>query len=216
MASSATQATPPPAKATKDTPKTSQKKTKTKTITRKRTIAGRGQPAAAATKPLGVLFVATKAPFLSVVNRAVKLLDKGPGGARWSSTKVVPLEERVSSVTKTMAMTAATTTTASDAKTARSRSVLLLGTGHATTKLVQIAAWFQRQPGYVVAVRTRSSATVDDVFTVETIGEGDDDDGEDDDEDAMEVDSTTKKTTEPRRSTRRRNVNCLEVAVRLK
>ncbi|CAK7215136.1 hypothetical protein SBRCBS47491_002379 [Sporothrix bragantina] len=209
MSATTTQPAKAPAKATIDTPKNTQKKT-SKTITRKRAIAGRGQPAAAATKPLGVLFVATKAPFLSVVNRTVKLLDKGPGGARWSSTKVVPLEERVQ-------QTMGGTTNFSDAKTARSRSVLLLGTGHATTKLIQIAAWFQRQPGYVVAVRTRSSATVDDVFTMEVVGEaGDDDKDKDNEEDAMEVDAHTTKTTEPRRSTRRRNVNCLEVAVRLK
>ena len=157
---------------------------------------------------------------MSVVNRTVKLLDKGPGGARWSSTKVVPLEERVQ---QTMAAASsansahaagATTASSSDAKTARARSVLLLGTGHATTKLIQIAAWFQRQPGYVVAVRTRSSATVDDVFTVEVIGEEDDSVHGDDGDDGMDVD--TPAASEPRRSTRRRNVNCLEVAVRLK
>ncbi|CAK7201557.1 hypothetical protein SEUCBS139899_004263 [Sporothrix eucalyptigena] len=168
-------------------------------ITRKRAVLGRGQPAQAAIKPLGVLFVATKAPFLSVVNRTVKLLDKGPGGARWSSTKVTPLEERVA---------AQSVVSPADAKMARSRSVLLLSTGHAITKLVQIAAWFQRQPSYVVTIRTRSSATVDDIFTMaETVGEGDN-------EDNMEVD--TPAATEPQRSTRLRNVNCLEVAVRLK
>ncbi|CAK7564661.1 MAG: hypothetical protein SEPTF4163_002559 [Sporothrix epigloea] len=178
------------------------------TIIRKRAIAGRGQPGAASVKPLGVIFVATKAPFLSVINRAVKLLDKGPGGARWSSTKVLPLEERISAVS---ASTEANShLTAGAEKTARSRSVLLIGTGHATTKLIQIAAWFQRQPGYVVAVRTRSSATVDDVFTIDIPGE----DKGDDMEEAMEVD--TQAPTEPRRSIRRRNVNCLEVAVRLK
>lgn len=143
-----------------------------------------------------------------MINRAVKLLDKGPGGARWSSTKVLPLEERISAVS---ASTEANShLTAGAEKTARSRSVLLIGTGHATTKLIQIAAWFQRQPGYVVAVRTRSSATVDDVFTIDIPGE----DKGDDMEEAMEVD--TQAPTEPRRSIRRRNVNCLEVAVRLK
>ncbi|CAK7271583.1 hypothetical protein SEPCBS119000_004680 [Sporothrix epigloea] len=207
MASAPVQGPSPLVTASTTTATTTIKKTE-KTIVRKRAIAGRGQPGAAAIKPLGVIFVATKAPFLSIINRTVKLLDKGPGGARWSSTKVLPLEERISAVS---ASAEANTHTATGVdKTARSRSVLLIGTGHATTKLVQLAAWFQRQPGYVVAVRTRSSETIDDVFTMETTGE-DDNEAE---EDGMEID--TQPSAGPRRSIRRRNVNCLEVAVRLK
>lgn len=205
-----------------------------KTITRKRPILGRGQPAAASVKPLGVLFVSSKAPFMSVVNRAIKVLDRGPGGARWSSTKVLPLAERISRVQEE----AASGGGSGNYKLARQREVLLLATGHAIDKLVLIAAWFRRQPGagYVVTVRTRWSATVDDIFSLSTsaaatgglddnaaegeTGEaitGEQQDAEGGDSTMIDLDGQRDAgISAPRRSTRLRNVSCLEVAVRLK
>ncbi|KIH93783.1 hypothetical protein SPBR_09176 [Sporothrix brasiliensis 5110] len=208
-------------------------------ITRKRAILGRGQPASAAVKPLGVLFVGTKAPFMSVVKRAIKTLDKGPGGARWSSTKVKTLPERIALAQEApihAATTAATGTgTGSIYKAARQREVVILGTSHAISKLALVAAWFQRQQNYVVTVRTRSAVSIDDVYTfvggeAEDGDNGDNDGGGADADDAdgpadtMDIDApartattaTTTAATQPHKSTRLRNMSCLEVAVRLK
>jgi hypothetical protein len=200
-------------------------------ITRKRAILGRGQPASASVKPLGVLFVATKAPFISVVKRAIKTLDKGPGGARWSSTKVKTLPERIAQAQEAP-IHAATTTAGAGAsyKTARQREVVILGTSHAIGKLALVAAWFQRQQGYVVTLRTRSAVSIDDVYTFvggKAGGDSDDDQGAstsdeaNDAADTMDFDVPTgtasaTTTTVPQKSTRLRNMSCLEVAVRLK
>lgn len=200
------------------------------TIIRKRPIIGRsyasgvspaqaqsprGQPASV--KPLGVIFVSTKAPFMSVVNRCIKTLDRGPGGARWSSTKVAPLlADRIAKAQNREVDTTRNT----DWKTVRQREVLLLATGHAISKLVLISGWFRRQQGYVVTVRTRWASTVDDIFTFEgTDGkeaeaEADADaEGEQADE-AMDID--TEKTRILLKSTRQRVMSVLEVAIRLK
>lgn len=168
---------------------------------------------------------------MSVVKRAIKVLDKGPGGARWSSTKVKTLPERIE-LAQVAPINAATTTSAAGAntgasyKTARQREVVILGTGHAIGKLVLVAAWFQRQLGYVVTVRTRSAVTVDDVYTF-VGGKAEDDNVEstggdaDNTADTMEVDvaastETDAAATKAQMSTRLRNLSCLEVAVRLK
>ena len=201
-------------------------------IIRKRPIIGRshaagvsvsqkGQPAS--TRPLGVIFVSSKAPFMSVVNRAVKALDRGPGGARWSSTKVAPLlADRVAKAQAREIVALPTQGQASDWRTARQREVLLLATGHAISKSVLIAGWFRRQQGYVVTVRTRWAATVDDIFTFEGV-EAETEQGEAGEavevDDAMDMDMDADKKAarkELRKSTRVRTLSCLEVAIRLK
>ncbi|KAL1887930.1 hypothetical protein Sste5346_009875 [Sporothrix stenoceras] len=208
---------------------------KDRVITRKRAILGRGQPALASVKPLAVLFVGTKAPFMSVVKRAIKTLDQGPGGSRWSSTKVKSLPERIAQAQEAPIHSATTTAAAGASagasyKTARQREVVILGTGHVLSKLVLVAAWFQRQEGYVVTVRTRSAVSIDDVFTFvggkqEGEDENDEETGDAIDEaaDTMDVDVPSSTTTataptmsQPQKSTRLRNMSCLEVAVRLK
>ncbi|EPE08085.1 hypothetical protein F503_00868 [Ophiostoma piceae UAMH 11346] len=196
-----------------------------KPIIRKRPIIGRshaagvsasqkGQPAS--TRPLGVIFVSSKTPFMSVVNRSVKVLDRGPGGARWSSTKVAPLlADRIAKAQARDIDALPTQGKASDWRTARQREVLLLATGHAISKLVLIAGWFRRQQGYVVTVRTRWAATVDDIFTFE--GADDETEEGDVDDDVMDIDAGKEAVLkELRKSTRVRTISCLEVAIRLK
>lgn len=183
-----------------------------------------------------MIFVGTKAPFMSVVKRAIKTLDKGPGGSRWSSTKVKSLPERIAQAQEAPIHSATTTSAAGASagasyKTARQREVVILGTSVVISKLVLVAAWFQRQQDYVVTVRTRSAVSIDDVFTFEGGKADDGEDGKDDKEDAgndaeevadaMDVDvpastTTTNTPSQPRKSTRLRNMSCLEVAVRLK
>ncbi|EFX01913.1 hypothetical protein CMQ_4984 [Grosmannia clavigera kw1407] len=192
-------------------------------IARRRPIIGRGHPASAFGKPLGVIYVSRQAAFMSLVNRAIKLLDEGPGGAKWSATRVLPLNERAKANRQAITGPPASAKR-SDLRAVRQREVHLLATGHAISKLTLVAAWFQRQQGYVVEVRTRWSATVDDLL-IPVGGDSSDGSGKGEtgglehpqsDEQDREQDKTGDTASQwPRHETRLRNVSCLEVAIRL-
>jgi len=114
---------------------------------------------------------------MSVVGRARKRLDAGARG-RGSGGQQPALAARVAGL--------------HGAAVADQHEVLILGTGRAIEKTVQLAAWFQRQPAYRIAVRTRTVCVIDDVVIEE-------DDGE-----------------EAPQDSRVRRVSCLEVGVRLR
>jgi ribonuclease P/MRP protein subunit POP7 len=101
--------------------------------------------------------------------------------------------------------------------------VLIVGTGRAIEKVVEIAAWLQRKGDLRVSLRTSSVGTVDDLVPVES-GERDDGDagGNDGQENEDEAASQLGKgelgrdaiASEP--SARVRWMSCLEVGVRMK
>ncbi|OAA60268.1 hypothetical protein SPI_05392 [Niveomyces insectorum RCEF 264] len=209
------------------------------TITRKRAIIGRGQPPSKVGKPLAVLYVSSRAPFMSLVNRAIKVLDKGPGGARWSATKVLPLQDRVDAAQRAAgddaadAKRRAAPRSLREWRATRQREVVLLATGHAIERLTLVAAWFRRQEGYVVGLRTRWSSTIDDLFFPPGSGEApadakpesadrpdtvmDDETDADGKQAGGGVPLAEHKENESlRHDTRLRNVSCLEVSIRLK
>lgn len=200
-------------------------------IARRRPIIGRGHPESAFGRPLGVIYVSRQAPFMSLIKRAIKVLDEGPGGAKWSATRVLPLDDRVKANQAAIAGAPASAKR-TDLRAVRQREVHLLATGHAISKLTMVAAWFQRQQGYVVQVRTRWSATVDDLL-IPAGRDGDSGDGKGDsdslgapdpdaqgdkdgEQDAHQQDKAAAAESQwPRLEVRPRNVSCLEVAIRL-
>lgn len=163
---------------------------------------------------------------MSVIRRAIKVLDKGPGGARWSATKAQPLPDRIGQFEKAMANTRSPTSIAGngdDLRITRQREILLLGSGHAINKLVLVAAWFRSQQGYAVTVRTCWSSTIDDVlvFSGDEVGTYTDTKVKDVHDNVAhshydEGDKLGEVQGPTQESARMRNVSCLEVAIRLR
>ncbi|KAK2600528.1 hypothetical protein N8I77_010055 [Diaporthe amygdali] len=99
-----------------------------------------------------IIYIATKSPFMGIVNKVRHALDKSPSSR---STKGLPLAAR---------MAALNSPASSDRL---EEEVLVRGTGRAMAKALHIAAWFSKQNEYLVSVRTMSLETVDDVLVDE-------------------------------------------------
>ncbi|KAB5528954.1 Rpp20 subunit of nuclear RNase MRP and P-domain-containing protein [Coniochaeta sp. 2T2.1] len=157
------------------------------------------------------VYVSAKTPFMAVVKRVRKALENGSGAPK--STKGLPLTARVAALSTGSSRNHIT---AGQDGTGDSSTdgceVIVLGTGKAIEKTLNVAAWFQRQSDCRVSLRTRSVAAVDDVV----VGGGKSADGDwDADADPDDADAEPEGD-EVEDSTRTRMVSCLEVAVRLR
>ncbi|KAK4211763.1 ribonucleases P/MRP protein subunit POP7 [Rhypophila decipiens] len=127
-----------------------------------------------------IIKVSSKAPFMSLVKRVRKALENGP-----QKTKGLPLTARIAAMEvekKTKDSNMGPITDALD-------DVVLIGTGRAIQKTVEVGCYFTRDKSLLVIPRTRSLAAIDDIEM---------DDDEVDIEDGV----------------RTRHVSCLEVGIR--
>lgn len=116
----------------------------------KRPLTRRQLPASSKTP---VIYVSSNSPFMSVVRRTRKLLDKALR-SNASAAKNVSLHARVEALKRD-----------SGGGTARGAVVSVMGTGKAIEKTLHVASWFEQQGDCVVKIQTRTIATVDDVVT---------------------------------------------------
>lgn len=130
---------------------------------------------------------------MSVVKRVRKALENGP-----QKTKGLPLLARVAALNTGRGSGAGAGDDDEEGVDGGAGKagpeVLVLGTGRAIEKTLNVAAWFNRQKDCRVSLRTRTLGAVDDVIMGETEG------GEEDEEDQARV----------------RMVSCLEVVIRLR
>ncbi|KAH8908136.1 hypothetical protein BR93DRAFT_967980 [Coniochaeta sp. PMI_546] len=163
------------------------------------------------------VYVGSKTPFMAVVKRVRKALESSGGGPLPRSTRGLPLTARVAALS-----------TSGRGATGRNKNntdggqdgsdentegeVIVLGTGKAIEKTLNVAAWFQRQNDCRVSLRTRSVAAVDDVV----LGHAKNVNGDwDADADPDDADAEQEGDDEAEEHSRVRMVSCLEVAVRL-
>ncbi|KAL6826251.1 Rpp20 subunit of nuclear RNase MRP and P domain-containing protein [Trichoderma camerunense] len=116
----------------------------------KRPLTRRQLPASSKTP---VIYVSSNSPFMSVVKRARKFLDKDLR-SNTSAAKNVSLHARVEALKR-----------GNGSGTARGAVVTVMGTGKAIEKTLNVASWFQQQGDCVVEIKTRTVGTVDDVVT---------------------------------------------------
>lgn len=114
----------------------------------KRPLTRRQLPASSKTP---VIYVSSKSPFMSVVKRTRKFLDKALRNNS-SASKNLSLHARVEALKRD-----------SSSETARGAVVTVMGTGKAIEKTLSVASWFEQQGDCVVKIRTRTIGTVDDV-----------------------------------------------------
>ncbi|KAK3331352.1 Rpp20 subunit of nuclear RNase MRP and P-domain-containing protein [Apodospora peruviana] len=130
-----------------------------------------------------IIKVTAKAPFMSLVKRVRKALDHGPP----QKTKGLPLTARIAALgvdTRKEQQLGPIADALDD--------VVLIGTGRAIQKAVEVGCFFARERNLMVLPRTRTLAAIDDIEM------GDEDDADADVEDGVRV----------------RNVSCIEVGIR--
>lgn len=145
---------------------------------------------------------------MAVVKKVRKALEGGNGQPR--STRGLPLTAQVAALS-----TGAGGGGGQDgnAESANGRKeVVVLGTGRAIEKTLNVAAWFQRQPDCKVNLRTRSVAAVDDVV----LGTGDEESKELDPDEADGEMEEGGDGADVEDYARVRKISCLEVAVWLR
>ncbi|PHH61015.1 hypothetical protein CDD81_837 [Ophiocordyceps australis] len=113
----------------------------------KRPLLRRPAPASALT-PL--VYISSCTPFMSAARRISKLLARSQHSG--AACKRATLQERIEQI--------------SSEQSGKTR-VTAVGAGRAVEKMVALAAWFERQGGYLVELRTSTSAAVDDVINKE-------------------------------------------------
>ena len=156
------------------------------------------------------IYVSTRTSFMAAVKRTQKALDEAARRGGVSGKR-----QRDSLTARVAALRDGGGRDGADDAEGGHGEVVVLATGRAIGKAVNLAAWFQRQGGFVVGLRTRSVGAVDDVVRggkpgdrdnggdglgdAGGLGDGVDAEGDGDDEDQARV----------------RMVSCLEVGVRL-
>jgi ribonuclease P/MRP protein subunit POP7 len=145
---------------------------------------------------------------MAVVKRVRKALEGGNGQAR--STRGLPLTAQVAALSTGAGRGGGQDGNAESA--GGKREVVVLGTGRAIEKTLNVAAWFQRQPDCRVNLRTRSVAAVDDVV----LGTGDEESKEVDPEEADGEMEEEGDAADVKDYARVRMISCLEVAVWLR
>jgi ribonuclease P/MRP protein subunit POP7 len=154
---------------------------------------------------------------MAVVKRVRKSLDNG-GGAQPKTTRGLPLTARVAALSTGSRSGRSRSNNHDDSGQAGSAEaceaeVVVLGTGRAIEKTLNVAAWFQKQSDCLVSLRTRSVAAVDDIV----LGGPKHTDGDwDADADPDDADAEQEGDEEAADHSRARMVSCLEVAVRLR
>ena len=103
-----------------------------------------------------IIKVAANAPFMSIVKRVRKALENGP-----QKTKGLPLTARIAAlgVEKDQKAKEANMGPISDALD----DVVLVGTGRAIQKAVEIGCFFSREKDLLVIPRTRTLTAIDDI-----------------------------------------------------
>lgn len=153
-------------------------------IDRTQVVRNRGSPVSPKQR---IIYVGTNSAFMGIVSRVRKALDNGPAGVHANaSTKGLPLASRIAALN-----------VPSSSVPAAEEEVLVRGTGRATAKTLELAAWFTRQPDVHVSLRTMTLEAVDDVVV---------------DEDGAEEEGGFAEEQE----TRVRMMSCLEVGVALR
>lgn len=113
----------------------------------------RQQSASSRTRPI---HVSTSTPFMAVISRVRKELDKClQSQASGPSTRGLGLAQRVELLHR------------SDAARGSNCEVLVRGTGRAIEKTLQAAGWFMAHGDYEIDIRTRTVDTVDVVESSE-------------------------------------------------
>lgn len=126
---------------------------------------------------------------MGLISKVRKALDNGPVGLHANtSSKGLPLVARIAALQ---------TSSSTDAPAEKGHEVLVRGSGRAMAKTLELAAWFQRQKDCSINLRTMTLETVDDVVV---------------DEDGAEEEGGFAAEAE----SRVRNLNCIEVGVRLR
>lgn len=156
---------------------------------------------------------------MAVIKRVRKALEGG-GGAQSRSTRGLPLTARVAALSTSGRVATGRNNINNDNGQAGSHEgsdgeVVVLGTGRAIEKTLNVAAWFQRQNDCHVSLRTRTVAAVDDIV----LGHAKDADADwdaDADADPNETYGDQERDDEAEDHSRVRMVSCLEVAVRLR
>ncbi|KAL0937212.1 uncharacterized protein CTRU02_206943 [Colletotrichum truncatum] len=113
----------------------------------KRALPRRQQPISSKSQ---LIYVSSSTPFMAVVSRVRKQLDKSLKG-NVPSTKGMSLGQRIDLLHRDGG------TKVNDAE------AVVLGTGKAIEKVLSVAGWFTQQSDCEVEVRTRTVGTVDDV-----------------------------------------------------
>ncbi|RCI13227.1 hypothetical protein L249_0828 [Ophiocordyceps polyrhachis-furcata BCC 54312] len=122
----------------------------------------RRQVGSSSKKP--VIYVSSSTPFMSVVNRVQKLLDKSLRDA--SAATAAPRNASLSARVKALGQ--------DDAAASASRTtVTISGAGKAIEKTLSVAGWFENKGDCVVEVRSGTVGAIDDVLPAE--GEDGDD-----------------------------------------
>lgn len=150
------------------------------------------------------IYVSAKAPFMGIVKKVRKALEGGNGQPR--STRGLPLTARIASLSTGGRSTGPAGASQDGSPQSNDKEVIVLGTGRAIEKTLNVAAWFQKQQDCQVSLRTRSVATVDDVVLGSDEVDPDEADGEMEDDEAADVEDHARV----------RMVSCLEVAVWLR
>jgi ribonuclease P/MRP protein subunit POP7 len=157
---------------------------------------------------------------MGIVKRVRKALEKG--GAQPRSTRGLPLTARVAALSTGGRSTSSRGGNNSDdgpdgTGESDEGEVIVVGTGRAIEKTLNVAAWFQKQSDCQVSLRTRSVAAVDDIVlgrANNTNADGDwDIDADPDDADGEQEDEVDPDAEE---HSRIRMMSCLEVSVRLR
>lgn len=142
---------------------------------------------------------------MAVVKKVRKALEGGNGQPR--STRGLPLTAQVAALN-----TGAGGSGRQEGNANGKKEVVILGTGRAIEKTLNVAAWFQRQPDCKVNLRTRSVAAVDDVV----LGTGDEENKELDLDEADGEMDMEGGVADAEDYARVRMISCLEVAVWLR
>ncbi|RDA84859.1 hypothetical protein CP532_2083 [Ophiocordyceps camponoti-leonardi (nom. inval.)] len=105
-----------------------------------------------------VIYVSSSTPFMSVVNRVQKLLDKAlrDASAATATPRNASLSARVDALGRDDAAASASRT-----------AVTISGAGKAIEKTLSVAGWFENKGDCVVEVRTGTVGAVDDVLPAE-------------------------------------------------
>lgn len=128
---------------------------------------------------------------MGLISKVRKALDNGPVGLHANtSSKGLPLLARIAAL-----QTSSSSSSSDPAE--KGHEVLVRGSGRAMAKTLELAAWFQRQKDCSINLRTMTLETVDDVVI---------------DEDGAEEEGGFAAEAE----SRVRNLNCIEVGVRLR
>ncbi|KKA27638.1 hypothetical protein TD95_001719 [Thielaviopsis punctulata] len=107
-----------------------------------------------------LIYVSSNSPFMSVVTRVRKELDKSFGSNRLTSRNM-GFSDKIDALKQAGG-------TKGDGK-----KVVVMGTGKAIERTLSVASWFSQQSEYEVEIKTKTITTIDDVVAASdgTVGD---------------------------------------------